>query len=89
MEHVGVRQFKDALSRYLARAARGETIIVTDRGRPMVQITSLTPVQPPVIADAIRQGRATWSGRKPTPPLMAPAVLGPGTVADLVVDDRR
>jgi len=42
-----------------------------------------------VIADAIRQGRATWSGRKPTPPLMAPAVLGPGTVADLVVDDRR
>jgi prevent-host-death family protein len=31
---VGVRELKQHLSRYLERAARGETIRVTDRGVP-------------------------------------------------------
>lgn len=31
---VGVREFKEHLSEYLERAARGEVIRVTDRGRP-------------------------------------------------------
>lgn len=31
---VGVRELKQKLSEYLERAARGESIRVTDRGRP-------------------------------------------------------
>lgn len=31
---VGVRLLKERLSEYLERAARGETIVVTDRGEP-------------------------------------------------------
>ena len=31
---VGVREFKQRLSEYLDRAARGESIRVTDRGKP-------------------------------------------------------
>ncbi|HSH11026.1 MAG TPA: type II toxin-antitoxin system prevent-host-death family antitoxin, partial [Ilumatobacter sp.] len=31
---VGVRELKQHLSEYLARAERGEVIRVTDRGRP-------------------------------------------------------
>ena len=34
MSDVGVRELKARLSEYLDRAARGEVIRVTDRGRP-------------------------------------------------------
>ncbi len=34
MSDIGVRELKQRLSEYLARAERGEVIRVTDRGRP-------------------------------------------------------
>lgn len=34
MTDVGVRELKQHLSEYLERAARGELLTVTDRGRP-------------------------------------------------------
>ena len=37
---VGVRELKAKLSDYLGRAARGEEVIVTDRGRPIARLTS-------------------------------------------------
>jgi len=38
---VGVRDLKAKLSEYLARAAAGESVIVTDRGRPVARLTSI------------------------------------------------
>ena len=35
METIGVRELRQHASRYLARVATGETIEVTDRGRPV------------------------------------------------------
>ena len=35
MESIGVRELRQHASRYLARVATGETIEVTDRGRPV------------------------------------------------------
>lgn len=35
---VGVRELKARLSEYLARAARGEEVIVTDRNRPIARL---------------------------------------------------
>ena len=35
---VGVRELKSNLSEYLARAAAGEEIVVTDRNRPVVRL---------------------------------------------------
>ena len=39
---VGVRELKANLSEYLARAARGEDIVVTDRNRPIVRLVAYT-----------------------------------------------
>jgi len=39
---VGVREFKQHLSDYLDRAAAGEVIRVTDRGRPKVLVSPLS-----------------------------------------------
>jgi prevent-host-death family protein len=38
---VGVRELKQHLSNYLDRAARGEIITITERGRPKVQLVPL------------------------------------------------
>lgn len=35
MDRIGVRELRQNASRYLARVAKGETIEVTDRGRPV------------------------------------------------------
>jgi prevent-host-death family protein len=40
--NVGVRDLKAKLSEYLGRAAAGEQIIVTDRGRPVARIVSFS-----------------------------------------------
>jgi prevent-host-death family protein len=36
--NVGIRELKAKLSEYLSRAAAGEDIVVTDRGRPIVRL---------------------------------------------------
>ena len=36
-----MRQLKQQLSRYLDRAERGETVTVTDRGRPKAQLVPI------------------------------------------------
>lgn len=42
MEQIGVRELRQHASRYLARVAGGETLEVTDRGRP---VAMLVPVR--------------------------------------------
>ncbi|MCY4517110.1 MAG: type II toxin-antitoxin system prevent-host-death family antitoxin [Acidimicrobiaceae bacterium] len=39
--NVGIRELKAKLSECVRRAADGEGIIVTDRGRPVAQLTAL------------------------------------------------
>ena len=41
MDRIGVRELRQHASRYLARVASGETIQVTDRGRPVALLVPL------------------------------------------------
>jgi prevent-host-death family protein len=59
---IGVRELKNGLSRYLKRVRRGETIVVTDRGRPVARIIPAGVAEP--IARLMAEGRVTWSGKK-------------------------
>lgn len=38
---VGVRELKAKLSEFIGRAAQGEMVVVTDRGRPVAQLGPL------------------------------------------------
>lgn len=38
MRSTGIRELKDNLSRYIARAAAGERVVITDRGRPVAEL---------------------------------------------------
>ena len=56
MDRIGVRELRQHASRYLARVAQGETLEVTDRGRP---VAHLVPVRHDAWSDMIASGRVT------------------------------
>lgn len=56
METIGVRELRQHASRYLERVERGETLQVTDRGRP---VALLVPVSNDRWGDMIASGRVT------------------------------
>jgi len=45
MKTVGSRELKNRLGRYLGMVGRGETIIVTDRGKPVARLVPPSPKQ--------------------------------------------
>ena len=56
MDRIGVRELRQHASRYLDRVARGESLEVTDRGRPVAR---LVPITSEPWADMIAGGRVT------------------------------
>jgi prevent-host-death family protein len=59
MEQIGVRELRQHASRYLDRVAHGETLEVTDRGRPVAR---LVPITSDRWADLIASGGVTPAG---------------------------
>lgn len=63
---VGVRDLKNGLSGYLKRVQRGETILVTEHGRPVARI--IPAAIPQFLSKLMADGRVTWSGKPFSPP---------------------
>lgn len=55
-ERVGVRELRQNLSVYLRKVQEGETLEVTERGRPVARLTPLAPDEG-VIDRLIAEGR--------------------------------
>jgi prevent-host-death family protein len=55
MAEVGIRALKQNASAVVARAAAGETLTVTDRGRPVAQ---LTPIPAATLDRLLESGQA-------------------------------
>lgn len=89
MSHVGVRELKNQLSRYLKRVQSGEEIIVTEHGRSVARIV---PAQVSHLKRALepllREGVVRWRGGKPRGASRRPVIRG-RTLTELVVEDRR
>ena len=68
MAEVGIRALKQNASAVVAEAAAGETITITDRGRPVAQMTPI-PSSPLQSLLAAGRGRAA---RRPISALPAP-----------------
>ena len=82
--YVGIRELKAKLSEYLDRAAAGETIVVTDRGKAKAEIRKLS------VDERIQQGiREGWirpgKGRASVNRL---GFKGRRTIAEVLDEDR-
>jgi prevent-host-death family protein len=58
MEKVSVSQLKDQLSAYLKKVRAGQTVVVTDRNKPIARLEPIGPAagDSERIAELIRQG---------------------------------
>ena len=89
MPTVGIRELRDRLSEYLRRAAVGERVIVTDRGRPVAIISAPDTTDEVVRATAmVRDGFAQWGGGKPKGSSRSLRVKG-RPLSETVLEDRR
>ena len=86
MTTVSVSDFKAHLSAYLERARMGERVVVTDRGREIVEVGPLSPERR-CAQELVAGGRATWNSAKPAG-LRGVRVGGP-PVSSTVLEDRR
>jgi prevent-host-death family protein len=86
---VGVRELKAQLSEYLRRVKAGETVIITERGRPIGRIVP----EPETVEESIKRlidaGLADWNGEWPE--ISEPTVVNDSDVlvSDIVVELRE
>ncbi|HHW84426.1 MAG TPA: type II toxin-antitoxin system Phd/YefM family antitoxin [Actinomycetales bacterium] len=85
MTTVGIRDFRDGLSRHLERVREGETITVTDHGKPVARVV---PVGVPTRLEQMIAAGLVTPAKKPKVPLRPPIRVA-GTVSDLVMQQRR
>jgi prevent-host-death family protein len=83
---VGVREFRESLSEWLDRAAAGEDVVVTERGKPKVRLTAATGEH--IIEQLVREGRARAATR-PRGPLLPPIPVKGNPVTDALLAQRR
>src|SRR5688572_7189051 len=90
MDSVGIRELKAHLSRHLKRVRSGARLIVTERGR---SIATISPIETPADVDwahqLVAQGRAHWSGGKPSGCDRPVPIAAGRTVSAAVLEDRR
>ncbi|HMK98800.1 MAG TPA: type II toxin-antitoxin system prevent-host-death family antitoxin [Acidimicrobiales bacterium] len=65
-ERVGVSELRQNLSRHLARAAKGERLLVTDHNRPVAELGP-PPVIGPSLDRMIAEGRVDAPLRRDLP----------------------
>jgi prevent-host-death family protein len=87
VSEVGVRELKNHLSSYLQRVQAGEEVVVTEHGRPVARLTSLTP-EVDHLAVLVAAGIVRRSSAPRRLPSRKVRVDG-ATVSDLVADQRR
>ncbi len=85
---MGIRELKAKLSHYLERAAAGETIVVTDRGKAKVEIRKLS------VEERIQQGiEDGWIRPAARPGGLSvrdrPRFKGRMTIAEVMAEDRE
>jgi prevent-host-death family protein len=91
MERIGIRELRQHASRWVRRAAAGESFEVTDRGRPVARLV------PPAAAEGIErlraEGRTTPATRAPLdvdPPLKPrPGVPLPSQILEAMRAEER
>ncbi len=86
---VGTRELKSKLSEYMRRVKAGQTIVVTERGKPIGQIVPIKASLEERLYAMVAAGQAEWNGKKLEPYQPGAVNRGDRQVSDLVVEDRQ
>ncbi len=87
--HVGIRELKTHLSRYLQRVKAGQTLLITERGQVVGRIVPAEQSLEERL-DAMRAaGLLAWSGKRLQALEPIAQIEGNRTVAGLLIEDRE
>lgn len=86
---VSIRELKSRLSHYLRLTKAGESVVITERGRPIGRIVPIPKPLDERLAAMTESGLVAWSGQRPKSAVPVASVRGARTVADLIVEDRE
>lgn len=86
---VGIRDLKAQLSTYVQRVKAGDTLIITERGKPVGRIVPLERSLKDRLLELVAAGVVDWNGQKLEPVAPIARTRGPRTVADLLLEDRE
>ena len=91
MTSVGARELKNRLGRYLRQVRAGETILVTERGRPVAELRPLPPSALDLdtrLQELAAQGLLRLPTRPPSPRIRKVTVPGP-PLSQTILEDRE
>ncbi len=93
MRAIGIKILKNKLSEYVRLAARGETILVTDRDQVVAELnppsgTRAAATSDALLADLMRQGILRPPLMRSPLPAPPPAVMSLTKLLDELNDDR-
>lgn len=84
---VGIRELRDNLSRWIARAKRGEEVVITERGKPVAWLTRVG--ESPALERLIAKGIVTPPTQRKTKIRQQDLMKTRSGVSDLVKEQRR
>jgi prevent-host-death family protein len=92
MRTVGSRELKNRLGRYLGLVGRGETIIVTDRGKPVARLVPPEPEPEKTysVEDLLKRLEAEGHLRRGTRPFkrIKPIRVKGKPMSQMILEDR-
>ena len=86
---VGIRELKAHLSSYLRQVKSGNSVIITERGKPVGRIVPISPSLEVRLQDLVEAGLAAWSGQRLSPRAPVAHTQGEQMVAELLLEDRE
>lgn len=88
---VGIRELKTHLSKYVRQVKRGDTIVITDHGKPVGRIVPVEQTIEEKLLALRDSGFLEWDGEKLSLDPITPAVKLRDDVlaSDLLLEDRE
>ena len=89
LKHVGIRELKSTLSECVREVKSGETIVVTEHGRPVARIIPDSNVSLEERMHAlVKSGVISWSGRRFVPGKPVGRLKGKRRLSDIISENR-
>lgn len=86
---VGIRELKAQISKYLRRVKAGQTLIITDHGKPVGRIVPVEENLDERVQRLVEAGIVKWNGKKLKPREPITTNRGSRQLSDLVAEDRE
>jgi prevent-host-death family protein len=86
---VGVRDLKARLSEYLRQVSQGQTVIITDHGRPVGRLTTVDQPLDERLKALQDAGMVAWNGQKLKSVMPAAVNRSDRQVSDILVEMRE